>query len=208
MARHKFDKAKSILEQALQTMPNDARLHSDLGAVFFELWDRQRSSGQTAEASVPVPEGEPPADVVRKKIPMLVRLPEPEIDWPAVRAHVRRTIDAIALPAGPVGFAAGMDYTYSDTRFDADDQTGLERLAATAGAGRELLVPLVRAAVENWAAHGPERALTGPVARGDESTVARQRAAVAERTPDLLPLFDALTDATRALAARAAGVPA
>lgn len=83
-----------------------------------------------------------------------------------------------------------------------------ERLAATAGAGRELLVPLVRAAVENWAAHGPERALTGPVARGDESTVARQRAAVAERTPDLLPLFDALTDATRALAARAAGVPA
>jgi predicted short-subunit dehydrogenase-like oxidoreductase (DUF2520 family) len=74
-----------------------------------------------------------------------------------------------------------------------------ERLATTAGVDRELLVPLVRAAVENWAAHGAERALTGPIARGDEETVARQRATVEERTPDLLPLFDALVEATRAL---------
>ncbi len=74
-----------------------------------------------------------------------------------------------------------------------------ERLAATAGVDRELLVPLVRAAVENWAADGAERALTGPIARGDDDTVARQRAAVEERTPDLLPLFDALVEATRAL---------
>lgn len=78
------------------------------------------------------------------------------------------------------------------------------RLAATTGAERDLLVPLVRATVENWAAHGPERALTGPIARGDDATVARQRDAVAERTPDLLPLFDALADATRDLAARGA----
>jgi predicted short-subunit dehydrogenase-like oxidoreductase (DUF2520 family) len=76
-----------------------------------------------------------------------------------------------------------------------------ERLAATAGVDRALLVPLVRAAVENWAARGAPDALTGPIARGDEATVARQRAAVAERTPDLLDLFDALTDATRTLAA-------
>jgi predicted short-subunit dehydrogenase-like oxidoreductase (DUF2520 family) len=78
-----------------------------------------------------------------------------------------------------------------------------ERLAATAGVERALLVPLVRAAVENWAARGAEAALTGPIARGDEATVARQRAAVAERAPDLLAVFDALTDATRAVAARA-----
>ena len=63
-----------------------------------------------------------------------------------------------------------------------------------------MLVPLVRATVENWASMGGERALTGPVARGDEATVARQREAVAERTPALVPLFDALTEATRALA--------
>jgi predicted short-subunit dehydrogenase-like oxidoreductase (DUF2520 family) len=57
----------------------------------------------------------------------------------------------------------------------------------------------VRATVENWAAAGAERALTGPIARGDEDTVARQRAAVAERTPELLPLVDALAAAARGL---------
>ena len=76
-----------------------------------------------------------------------------------------------------------------------------ERLAATAGVERALLAPLVRAAVENWAARGAEEALTGPIARGDDETVARQRVAVAERTPDLLPLFDAMVDATRAAVA-------
>jgi predicted short-subunit dehydrogenase-like oxidoreductase (DUF2520 family) len=76
-----------------------------------------------------------------------------------------------------------------------------ERLAATAGVERALLVPLVRAAVENWAARGAAGALTGPIARGDEATVARQREAIAERAPDLLPMFDALADATRELAA-------
>jgi predicted short-subunit dehydrogenase-like oxidoreductase (DUF2520 family) len=81
-------------------------------------------------------------------------------------------------------------------------EAAAEQLGATAGLDRELLVPLVRAAVENWAVLGPERALTGPVARGDETTIAAQRAAVAERADELLPLFDALVQATRALAAR------
>jgi len=76
-----------------------------------------------------------------------------------------------------------------------------ERLAATAGVDRELLVPLARAALENWAATGAERALTGPVARGDEATIARQRAAVEERAPDLLEAFDALVAASRVLVA-------
>ncbi len=70
-----------------------------------------------------------------------------------------------------------------------------ERLAATAGVGREHLVPLVRAAVESWAVHG-RGALTGPIARGDTETVRRQRDAIAERTPQLLALFDALANAT------------
>jgi predicted short-subunit dehydrogenase-like oxidoreductase (DUF2520 family) len=79
-------------------------------------------------------------------------------------------------------------------------EAAAERLAATTGASRDLLAPLVRATVENWAALGGERALTGPIARGDEATVARQRAAVAERAPDLLALYDALAAATRDLA--------
>ena len=80
-------------------------------------------------------------------------------------------------------------------------EAAAERIAAAVGLEREQLVPLVRATVENWARLGPERALTGPVARGDEATVARQRAAVADAAPELIELFDALVTATRALAA-------
>jgi predicted short-subunit dehydrogenase-like oxidoreductase (DUF2520 family) len=79
-------------------------------------------------------------------------------------------------------------------------EAAAEQLASEAGVNRELLVPLVRATVENWAALGAERALTGPVARGDEQTVAAQRAAIAERAPDLLELFDVLVDRTRTVA--------
>ncbi|MFL5862030.1 MAG: DUF2520 domain-containing protein [Solirubrobacteraceae bacterium] len=83
-------------------------------------------------------------------------------------------------------------------------EAAAERLAVTVGVEREDLVALVRATVENWARLGPEQALTGPVARGDEDTVARQRRAIADRAPDLLALFDTLADATRAVAASGA----
>ena len=83
-------------------------------------------------------------------------------------------------------------------------EAAAERIAAEAGleppSARRLLAPLVRATVENWVALGPERALTGPVARGDDETVAAQRSAVGSADPDLLPLFDALVERTRALA--------
>ncbi len=83
-------------------------------------------------------------------------------------------------------------------------EAAAEQIAAGAGLApdqaRTLLAPLVRSTVENWAELGPERALTGPVARGDDETVAAQRAAVAETAPELLGLFDAMVDRTRALA--------
>ena len=79
-------------------------------------------------------------------------------------------------------------------------EAAAEQLALTAGVGREHLVPLVRATVDNWASLGADRALTGPVARGDEATVALQRVAVVERAPELAPLFDALVEATRRVA--------
>ena len=84
-------------------------------------------------------------------------------------------------------------------------QAAAEAIAAGAGLGREdareLLMPLVRQTVENVAELGPERALTGPVARGDDATVEAQRAAVEETAPELLSLFDELVERTRALAA-------
>ncbi len=79
-----------------------------------------------------------------------------------------------------------------------------ERLAASAGLKREPLAQLVRATVANWEQLGAELALTGPIARGDEETVACQRAAIAARLPGELELFDALTAATRRLAAATA----
>ena len=86
-------------------------------------------------------------------------------------------------------------------------QATAEEVAALAGIGpgdaRALLAPLVRATVENWASLGPERALTGPVARGDDATVDAQRRALAESAPHLLPLFDQLSERTRVLAGRA-----
>ena len=89
-------------------------------------------------------------------------------------------------------------------------ESAAERVAAGAGIepgqARALLAPLVRTTVESWAELGPHDALTGPIARGDETTVARQREAVAEIEPELLDLFDALVAQTRALAA--AGAPA
>jgi len=79
-----------------------------------------------------------------------------------------------------------------------------EALAAASGFGadefRRHLAPLVRGTVENWAAVGPADALTGPIARGDERTVERQRSAVAADAPELLALFDAMAERTRVLA--------
>jgi predicted short-subunit dehydrogenase-like oxidoreductase (DUF2520 family) len=89
-------------------------------------------------------------------------------------------------------------------------QAAAERIASGAGlepaAARELLAPLVRSTVEGWASLGPERAVTGPVARGDRATVEAQREAVADTAPELLALFDQLVERTEALAGQ--GVPA
>ena len=76
-----------------------------------------------------------------------------------------------------------------------------ERLFAAVGVERRHGATLARASLENWARSGAEQALTGPIARGDGATVERQRTALAARAPELLGTFDALADATRALAA-------
>lgn len=74
-----------------------------------------------------------------------------------------------------------------------------EHLAKGAGVDRAHLAPLVRRTVDNWAVSGAASALTGPIVRGDEETVARQRAASA----NYRELFDALTTTTRAIVERA-----
>ncbi len=67
---------------------------------------------------------------------------------------------------------------------------------------RELAAPLARETLENVLRLGPEAALSGPIARGDERTVARQQAALDGWDGPTGASYRALADATRALARR------
>jgi predicted short-subunit dehydrogenase-like oxidoreductase (DUF2520 family) len=123
------------------------------------------------------------------------------------RARAAATALATALGMRPVAVADADRAVYHAAASVAANflvtlEAAAEQLAAVAGLDRAALLPLAQAALDNWAAMGGEQALTGPIARGDEVTVRRQRAAVADRAPELVALFDALTEATRALAAR------
>lgn len=90
-------------------------------------------------------------------------------------------------------FASNFVLTVLDTAEHLISEAGVP-----ADEARDLLAPLVRRTVDNWAATGARAALTGPIVRGDTATVERQRAASGE----FQDLFEALADATRAVAAR------
>jgi predicted short-subunit dehydrogenase-like oxidoreductase (DUF2520 family) len=64
---------------------------------------------------------------------------------------------------------------------------------------RELLAPLVLRSAENWAERGRD-ALTGPIARGDEETVARHVEALRSAAPELVALYETLAERTREIA--------
>ncbi|HEX9634946.1 MAG TPA: DUF2520 domain-containing protein [Candidatus Limnocylindria bacterium] len=65
------------------------------------------------------------------------------------------------------------------------------RLLEETNAPPEALVPLMNRTIENGFA------LTGPIARGDWSTVDAHLRALEERAPDLVPLYRELAEATR-----------
>ena len=67
----------------------------------------------------------------------------------------------------------------------------VERVAATAGVPLEAYLDLVRQTVDNVAVLGPAAALTGPVRRGDEETVARHLAAL---DPSERPAYEAMVE--------------
>ena len=73
------------------------------------------------------------------------------------------------------------------------------RVGAAGGLERRHLLPLARAALENWGARGPA-ALTGPIVRGDSDVVKQHRAAVLAAAPDLIPAWDAMAALTAAIA--------
>ncbi len=57
----------------------------------------------------------------------------------------------------------------------------VERVAASAGLDLDAFLPLTRAAVDDVAALGPQRALTGPAMRGDWDTLSRHLDALPDR---------------------------
>ncbi len=65
------------------------------------------------------------------------------------------------------------------------------RLLEESHAPPEALIPLMTRTIENGFV------LTGPIARGDWSTVEAHLQALEERAPDLVPLYRALAEATR-----------
>lgn len=77
-------------------------------------------------------------------------------------------------------------------------------LLAAAGVGNpdRMLGPLLSAALDNALRHG-DRALTGPVARGDAGTVLAHLRVLAEHAPDMLPAYRALAARTASRAEQA-----
>ena len=66
----------------------------------------------------------------------------------------------------------------------------------------QMMEPLVRETIDNIFSQGPAQALSGPIARGDLATVAKQQQALAQWRPDYAGLYQAFTPLTTALAAR------
>jgi predicted short-subunit dehydrogenase-like oxidoreductase (DUF2520 family) len=64
------------------------------------------------------------------------------------------------------------------------------------------LAPLARAALDAALEKGPAAALTGPAARGDLGTVSRTMEGLAERAPQIAPLYAALALEAARVAAR------
>jgi predicted short-subunit dehydrogenase-like oxidoreductase (DUF2520 family) len=81
-------------------------------------------------------------------------------------------------------------------------------LLRDAGIGQpeRLIAPLLSAALDNVLRHG-DRALTGPVARGDAGTVRAHLAVLAERAPEVAPAYAALAKRTVARASGAGLLP-
>ena len=75
------------------------------------------------------------------------------------------------------------------------------------GEGADWLRPLVEGTLHNLKENPPETALTGPVARGDEETVAAHLEALHQHHPGFVPVYAALATEAVRLAARADRLP-
>lgn len=147
----------------------------------------------------------------RASVHPLVALPTPGIGaqrlrgaWFAVAGDpmAREVVDAVGGRAFAVDEADRVRY-HAAAVIASNHLVALlgqvERLAESVGVPFEAYLDLVSATVDNVRELGPQAALTGPAARGDEATIRRHLEAL---PPDERDAYRALADAARRLAAR------
>ena len=155
----------------------------------------------------------------RASVHPLVTLPEPEVGAVRLRAGGFFAVAGDPLALDLVAALGGQPLAVPDDARAAYHAAAclaanhvvallgqVERVAAQAGVPVAAFVELARGAVDDVAAVGPARALTGPVARGDRATIERHRAVLdpAERAA-----YDALVEvAERLVGGRPAEPPA
>ena len=121
--------------------------------------------------------------------------------WAAVTAETDETLGAARWLATTLGLRA-FELADADkplyhagaamaSNFLVTLHAAAARLLEASGAPSEALVPLMTRTIEIGFV------LTGPIARGDWSTVEAHLRALEERAPDLVPLYRALAEATR-----------
>ena len=105
--------------------------------------------------------------------------------------------DALDVYHAAAVFASNYLVTVMDAALRAYEAAGIP-----ADVARELARPLATETLANVLRLGPEAALSGPIARGDAATVARQHAAVTAWDARTGALYDALAAATWDVARR------
>lgn len=94
-------------------------------------------------------------------------------------------------------FASNYLVTLADVALEAYAQAGISK-----DIGLQMIAPLMRKTAENLLAMGPERALSGPVARGDWKTVEAQYRAIESWNSECASLYKQLALRTEILAKR------
>jgi predicted short-subunit dehydrogenase-like oxidoreductase (DUF2520 family) len=94
--------------------------------------------------------------------------------------------------------ACNYQVTLVDAALELMEIAGIDRAAAL-----DALGPILRATIDNVLSSGPEKALTGPIRRGDVGTIRRHLAALEIASPETKRLYKAAGLRTIAIAERA-----
>lgn len=184
-----------IAEAAADHQSAPVLLHASGATDLGPLGDHRHAGSLHPLMSFPGPElglpvGPVPAAVAgRGDAPAVAQALAERMGWtPFSMNGDRRLYHAAAVMAG--NFSAALLYAGGQLLTEAGVPPEL---------ARGLLLPLVLQGLGNAAVAPASAALTGPVARGDHAVMDAHRAALAERAPELLPVYAALCALSAAL---------